>query len=295
MKIKKSLGEKVFDVANVIFLSVLVILTLYPCYYVLVASVSNPLRIYDSGGLLLFPREFSISSYIEVAKNSQLWVGYRNTIFYVVSGTLLSVSLTTSAAFCASRRDLPGKDIIMFLILFTMYFTGGLIPTYMVVKSLGLLDTPLAMILPQAVTTYNLIITLSYFKSIPDSMEEAAKIDGAGAFRTFINIMVPLAKPIIAVISLYYAVGIWNNYFSGLIYLKKKALYPLQLVLREILVQNNTANTQAAMSGMGGDSAAYAANIKYATVVVSTVPILCVYPFVQKYFVKGVMIGAVKG
>lgn len=295
MYIKKSLGEKIFDTANVLLLILLVILTLYPCWYVLVASVSNPVKIYDNGGLLFLPVDFNIGSYLEVVKNSQLWVGYRNTIFYVVTGTFLSVALTSSAAFCASRKDLPGKNGIMFMILLTMYFSGGLIPTYLVVKSLKMLDTPWAMILPQAVTTYNLIITLSYFKNIPDSMEEAAIIDGAGPFRTFISVMLPLAKPIIAVISLYYAVSMWNNYFSALIYLRKKSFQPLQLILREILVQNNASSAQAGMSGATGDSAAYAANIKYATVVVSTVPILCIYPLLQKYLVKGVMIGAIKG
>ena len=176
-----------------------------------------------------------------------------------------------------------------------MYFSGGLIPTYMVVRNLGLLNTPFAMILPQAVSTYNLIITLSYFRGMPESLVEAAKIDGASDFKVFSRIMVPLAKPIIAVISLYYAVAIWNNYFSALIYINDRNLYPLQLVLREILVQNDTTSSQGALNVSSIDSAAYAANIKYAIIVVSTVPILCLYPFIQKYFVKGVMIGAVKG
>ena len=189
MFIKKSLGEKIFDTLNVALLVLLLLVTIYPCYYVLVASVSNPVKLFEHGGLLLWPKDFALYSYKEVIKNSQLWVGYRNTIFYVVTGTILSVALTTSGAFCASRKTLPGKNVIMFLIMFTMYFTGGLIPTYMVVKSLGLLNTPLAMILPQAVSTYNLIITLSYFRGIPDSMEEAAKIDGASDFKIFYRII----------------------------------------------------------------------------------------------------------
>lgn len=295
MKTNRNLGGRVFDIANVGILTMLAVITLYPCYYVLIASVSDPVAIYKGNGLLLWPKNFALYSYLEVAKNSMLWVGYRNTIFYVVCGTFLSVMLTASAAFCASRRNLPGKNVIMFLIMLTMYFQGGLIPSYLVVKSLKLLDTPLAMILPGAMSTYNLIITLNYFRGIPDSMEEAAKVDGAGDFRIFWQIMLPLAMPVIAVISLYYAVGIWNNYFTALIYITDKRLYPLQMVLREILLQSDTAHASASQMVSTGDSAAYAANIRYATIVVSTIPILCVYPFVQRYFIKGVMIGAVKG
>lgn len=295
LKTNRNLGGRVFDIANVGILTMLAVITLYPCYYVLIASVSDPVAIYKGNGLLLWPKNFALYSYLEVAKNSMLWVGYRNTIFYVVCGTFLSVMLTASAAFCASRRNLPGKNVIMFLIMLTMYFQGGLIPSYLVVKSLKLLDTPLAMILPGAMSTYNLIITLNYFRGIPDSMEEAAKVDGAGDFRIFWQIMLPLAMPVIAVISLYYAVGIWNNYFTALIYITDKRLYPLQMVLREILLQSDTAHASASQMVSTGDSAAYAANIRYATIVVSTIPILCVYPFVQRYFIKGVMIGAVKG
>lgn len=295
MYIKKSFGGKTFDVLNTLFLILLIVITLYPCYYVLVASVSNPVKIYEGSPLLLWPKDFAIYSYKQVIKDTQIWNGYRNTIFYVTCGTFLSVLLTTTAAFAASRKTLPGKNIIIFLIMFTMYFSGGLIPTYMVVSKLGLLNTPFAMILPQAVSTYNLIITLSYFRGMPESLVEAAKIDGASDFKVYSRIMVPLAKPIIAVISLYYAVAIWNNYFSALIYINDRNLYPLQLVLREILVQNDTTSSQGALNVSSIDSAAYAANIKYAIIVVSTVPILCLYPFIQKYFVKGVMIGAVKG
>lgn len=295
MKIKKSISGRIFDFANIIFLILLAVVTLYPCYYVLVASVSDPVAIYSGNGLLLWPKSFALYSYMEVAKNSMLWIGYRNTIFYVVAGTFLSVMLTASAAFCASRKTLPGKNIIMFLIMLTMYFQGGLIPSYLVVKNLGLLNTPFAMILPGAMSTYNLIITLNYFRGIPDSMEEAAKIDGAGDLSVFVRIMLPLATPVIAVITLYYAVGIWNNYFTAMIYITDKKLYPLQMVLREILLQSDSAHASATQMVSVGESAAYAANIRFATIVVSTIPILCLYPFVQRYFIKGVMIGAVKG
>ncbi len=291
IKYKKSLGERSFDIFNALFMIAILIVTLYPCYYVLVASVSDPTRIYNGGGLVLYPKGFAFYSYDEVLKSNQLWSGYLNTILYVLFGSLLSVSLTISAAFALTRRGLPARNTLMMAILFTMYFSGGLIPTYLVVKGLHLLNTPLAMILPGAVSTYNLIIAISYFKGLPYELEEAAKIDGANDYYILFKIMMPLAKPIIAVITLYYAVSLWNNYFTALIYLDNRALFPLQLVLREILIQNDTASVSASQAGA---VQAYADNVKYATIVVSTIPILCVYPFIQRYFVKGVMIGAVK-
>ena len=293
IRYKKSIGERIFDICNYLILILLVIITLYPCYYVLVASVSSPTEIYNNGGLLLYPKKIAANSYLEVLKHKPLWTGYRNSIFYILAGGFLSASLTVTAAFALTRKGLPGKNIIMLAILFTMYFSGGLIPTYVVVKSLGLLDTPLAMILPGAVSTYNLIITISYFKGLPNALEEAAKIDGANDYMIFFRILLPLAKPVVAVITLYYVVAIWNNYFTALIYITKKSLQPLQMVLREILIQNDTA--AIAGTEQADAAQAYAENVKYATIVVSTVPILCVYPFIQKYFVKGVTIGAVKG
>ena len=293
IKYKKSVGERIFDICNYLILILLVIITLYPCYYVLVASVSDPTEIYNNGGLLLYPKKFAAYSYMEVLKHKPLWTGYRNSIFYVLAGGFLSVALTATAAFGLTRKGLPGKNIIMLAILFTMYFSGGLIPTYVVVKGLGLLDTPLAMILPGAVSTYNLIITISYFNGLPPALEEAAKIDGANDYTIFFRILLPLAKPVVAVIALYYMVAIWNNYFTALIYITKKSLQPLQMVLREILIQNDTA--AIAGTEQADAAQAYAENVKYATIVVSTVPILCIYPFIQKYFVKGVTIGAVKG
>lgn len=295
MKIKKSIGSKSFDVFNILLMIVLALVTLYPCYYVLVASVSDPSKFYDGSALVLWPRGLGFGGYEAVLKNNALWVSYRNTIIYVVLGTILSVLMTTSAAYSLSRKRLKGRNIVMLLITFTMYFSGGMIPTYIVVRNLGIINTPLAMILPNAVIVYNLIITLSYFRSIPDSLEEAARIDGAGALKTFWKIMLPLAAPIVAVISLYYAVGIWNDYMSGLLYITKPELKPLQMVLRDILLQEGGAASAGSGDVAAVEEAAYAANIRYATIVVSTVPILCIYPFIQRYFIKGVMIGAVKG
>jgi len=293
MVYKKTLGEKIFTCFNYILLSLLIVVTLYPCYYVLVASMSNPVEISASNGMLFYPKGFSLSSYVEVIKSSQIWLGYQNTVVYVFVGGFLSVLLTLTAAFALTRRGLPGGNLLSFLIMFTMYFNGGIVPTYLVVKSIGLLDSPLAMILVNAVSAYNLIITMSFFRNMPYSLEEAAKIDGAGDYTVLFRIMLPLAKPIIAVISLYYMVAIWNNYMTALIYLNSRKYFPLQMILREIIIQNNTSSVAA--TGTAGDAQAYAENLKYAIIVVSTVPILCVYPFIQKYFVKGVMIGAVKG
>lgn len=291
MVYKKTLGDRVFNAANFIFMILIMLIMIYPCWYVLMASFSDPVAIYGNGGILLWPKKFGIYTYQEVLKNSQVWLGYRNTILYVACGGLLSLSLTISAAFCLTRRGLPGRNGILFLILFTMYFSGGLIPSYLVVRSLKLLDTPFAVLLPGAVSTYNLIITITYFRGLPYELEEAAKIDGAGDYTVLFRIMVPLATPIIAVIALYYMVGIWNNYFTPMLYLNKRSLFPLQLFLREILIQNNTASITASQS----DSAqAYAENVKYAIIVVSTVPVMCIYPFLQRYFVKGIMIGAIK-
>lgn len=291
MVYNKTLGEKIFDVINYILLAFLLVITLYPCWYVLVSSVSDPVKM-ASKGLVFIPEGFSLSSYLEVINYKLLWVGYKNTLFYVVVGTAASVFFTVMTAFCLTRKGLPGKNLIMMMILFTMYFGGGMIPLYLTIKGLGLLDNPLVMIIPSLISTYNMIITMSYIRGIPDSLEEAAKIDGASDMHILFKIIVPLAKPVIAVIALYYMVGKWNDYFTGLLYLSDKKLWPLQMVLRQILVQQDTS-----MSVMSQTNAAeaYAENMRYATIVVSTVPILCVYPFIQKYFVKGVMIGAVKG
>lgn len=293
MVYRKSKSEILFNICNYIIMILLIIVTLYPCYYVVVASVSDPSRIYEGSGILLYPKGLAFNAYRDVLNYKQLWMSYGNTIFYVAVGGFLSVAVTVMTAFGLTRRDLPFKNAIMFAILFTMYFSGGLIPTYLVVKSIGILDTRFSMIIPGLISTYNLIITISYFRGLPYELEEAAKIDGANDYTILLKIMMPLAKPIIAVVSLYYMVSLWNNYFTAMIYLNKRSLYPLQLVLREILIQNDT-NTVGAASN-AGDAQSYAENLKYAVIVVSTIPILCVYPFIQRYFVKGVTIGAVKG
>ena len=294
MKYKKSAGEWVFDSCNYLVMIGLIVITLYPCYYVLVASVSDPTRIYEGSGLHLYPKGFAMGAYKSVLSYSQLWISYANTILYVLAGGFLSTLVTVMTAFALTRRGLPFKNTIMMGILFTMYFSGGLIPTFLVVRSLQMVDTRWAVILVPLISTYNLIITISYFRGLPYELEEAAKIDGANDYRVLLQVMIPLAKPIIAVIALYYMVSLWNSYFNEMIYLTSRSKFPLQLVLREILIQNDTASVGGAASN-AGDVQSYAENLKFAVIVVSTIPILCVYPFIQKYFVKGVTLGAVKG
>lgn len=292
MSMKRTTGEKVFSVINTIILCALVVVTLYPVLYVLFASFSDPVEFYKSGKLLFKPAGWSLGSFQQVFKNSLIWTGYANTIFYAVVGTTCSVLATVLAAYCLSRRNLPGKNIFVMLMMFTMYFGGGMIPNFIVIKTLGLLDTRAVMILPGLVSTYNFIIVLTYFKGLPYELEEAATIDGAGEFRILFQILLPLSKPVVSVIALYYLVGIWNNFMTALLYIDDQSKYPLQLVLREILFQGSmNSQTMAQVD----DASASEETLKYAVMVVSTVPVLCVYPFIQRYFVKGVMIGAVKG
>ncbi len=292
MNYKKSLGEKIFDVSNYIILTLLLIVTLYPCWYVVVASVSDPVQVYASKGLLLWPKGFSLASYGEVLQFDKIWSGYKNTVFYVLVGGGMSVILTVITAFGLTRKDLPGKNIFMFGILITMYFSGGMIPTYLLIRELKMLNTVWAILIPGVISANNLIITISYFRGLPDALEDAARIDGASDYAVLFKVFLPLAKPIIAVISLYYMVTRWNEFMNGVMYLQNRPdLQPLQMVLRQILVQNEVASEL----GGGADVQAYSEAMKYAVVVVSTIPIMCVYPFIQKYFVKGVTIGAIKG
>ena len=291
MVTKATPSQKIFDVCNYVFLSLLVLMTLYPCIYVLAASLSDPNEVMKAGGLLLWPKGFQLDTYNLVFKNRMILVGYKNTIFYVVVGTSINLILTIFGAYALSRNDVPGKNAIMMIIIFTMFFRGGMIPEFLINKSLGIYDNRLAVILPYAISVYNLIIMRTFFQNIPVSLEESAKIDGANDFTILFKIMIPLAIPSIAVVGLYYGVEHWNSYMRSLIYLRNRELFPLQIILREILLQNQNEALQSATD----TTFAYAENLKYATIVVATVPILCVYPFLQKFFVKGVMIGAVKG
>ncbi|TDQ41069.1 carbohydrate ABC transporter permease [Aureibacillus halotolerans] len=289
---KRSAGEKVFDAGNTVFMILLMCATLYPFLYVLFASLSDPALVSQHRGLLLWPEGFSIEAYRLVFDNPMVLVGYGNTLIYVIGGTVLNMILTSMAAYALSRKKVMLGKPIMMAIVFTMFFSGGLIPTYLLVGDLGLVDTRWSMILPTAISAWNLIIMRTSFQGIPDSLEESAKIDGANDFTIFFRIIIPLSLPVMAVITLFYAVGHWNQYFNALVYLRDRDLFPLQLVLREILIQNSTDEFMTGISG--GERHMIGETIKYATIIVATIPILFLYPMLQRFFVKGVLIGSLK-
>lgn len=289
-------GEKSFAVFNYIFMTLLCVICIYPLWYVLVASLSDPVLLYMQRGILVWPLgEWSIRGYQLVMENPNIPLGFRNTLIYLGIGTFINMLITTMAAYGLSRKDCYWNGKIMKLIAFTMYFAGGLIPFYLMVKNMNLLDTYSGIILPVMVNTWNLIVMRTAFAGIPDSLEESARLDGANDWTILWRIFFPLAQATIAVIALFYAVGWWNNWFNPSIFLSSKSKYPLQLVLREILLKNDTsAMTQVGSIGQSQQEQ-YRMLVKYCTIIVATVPILIVYPFLQRYFVKGVMVGSIKG
>ncbi|MEF3306604.1 carbohydrate ABC transporter permease [Paenibacillus sp. GYB003] len=293
--IRETRGDKLFTVANYIVLSLFLVTVLYPLIYVASASVSSSDAVI-AGEVWLWPVRPTLEGYAAVFRHKLIWSGFMNSVFYTAAGTAINVAMTILAAYPLSRKDFYGKNVFMFLFVFTMMFSGGLIPTYLVVKDLGLLNTVWSMLLPGALGVWNMIITRTYFQTtIPDELLEASQLDGCTDFQFVRKIVLPLSGPIIAVITLFYAVGHWNSYFNALIYLKSQHLFPLQLVLRDILVQNDVdlnmlmdVQEQAKREGLRE-------LLKYSLIVVASVPLLVVYPFVQKYFVKGIMIGSLKG
>ncbi len=292
-KIKVSKGEKAFHIINYIILCLIILITIYPMWYILCASFSNASRLTAYSGLLWKPLEFTFKPYEYVGQNPMILKGYMNTIFVVVTGVVINIVMTSVAAYVLSRQNLMFKNAIAFFIIFTMFFSGGTIPFYFSVINLGLENSLWALILPASINTYYLIIMRTSFSSIPQSLEEAAKIDGAGHVRILVSIILPVSKAILSVMVLYYAVFHWNSWFNAMLFLSDREKYPLQLVLREILIQNDTSNM---MTSVGGEEQySVGESIKYAVIVISTVPILCIYPFIQKYFVQGTMAGAVKG
>lgn len=272
----------------------LIIITLYPLLYVAFASLSDAGGLAQHRGLMFHPEGFSISAYKLVFLNPMISVGYRNTLFYVVAGTTINLVMTTLGAYGLSRKNVMWRNPIMFLIVFTMFFSGGLIPTFLLVGvTLNMIDKPWALIIPPAINTWNLLIMRTSFEGVPVALEESARMDGASDFRILWNIVIPLSMPVIAVMILFYAVGHWNAFFNAMIYLRSRELWPLQLVLRQILISNDVSQMTAG-AATGGDVMPIGETIKYATIMVATVPILLIYPFLQRYFVKGVMIGAIK-
>jgi len=293
--IRESGSDRAFNVVNYVVLTIALIVVLYPLVYVVSASFSSSYAVL-SGKVWLWPVDPSLDGYKAIFKNKNILTGFQNTLFYTLAGTFVNVVMTVLAAYPLSRRDFRGRNKFMLLFVFTMMFNGGLIPTYFVVKDLHLIDTVWAMLIPTALSVWNVIIMRTYFQTtIPHELLEASQIDGSNDFGFLLKIVLPLSGPIIAVIALFYAVGHWNQYFNAMIYLKSPDLYPLQLILRDILVQNEVR------IDMLGDVKSAAARqglrelLKYSLIVITSVPLMLVYPFVQKFFVKGVMIGSIKG
>jgi len=289
-----SKADIIIDFIIYFLLTIITGITLYILIFVVSASFSEPEAIYQ-GRVWLLPKGFTLEGYKRVFRDSDIWIGYRNSIVYTIFGTVISLTLTLTSGYALSRKDLVGRKVITGIMVFTMFFSGGIIPTYMVVKNLNLLNTVWALVLPSAVSMTNVIITRTFFtQNIPNELLEAAQIDGCNNTRFFISIVLPLSKAIIAVIALYYAVGIWNDYFQALLYLDSRKLYPLQLILREILVQSQLSDMVTDL--IEADKLQRISEIvKYALIIVAALPLLIVYPFLQKYFVKGIMIGSVKG
>ena len=294
--IKRAKEDLIFDIVTGVFLSVILLIVAYPLFFVVISSVSDPYRVLN-GEVFFLPKGFNLNSYVRIFKDSMIWKGYLNTFMYTFCGTALNVFLTITIAYPLSRKYFSGKKMIMTILMITMYFSGGMIPTYLLVKNLGLRDTFWVMIFLGAVSTYNVIIAKTFLESnIPSELEEAASIDGCSQLRFFVSIVVPLSKAILAVLVLYYAVAHWNDYMRGMIYLNTAEKYPLQLVIRSILIQTQQVAMDSTADVAELDARLkLAEGMKYGVIIISSLPTLVLYPFVQKYFVKGVMIGSVKG
>ncbi len=295
--IRESAGDRIYAVVVYVLLGLVALLFVYPLYFVVIASISDPSAIWN-GEVLFYPVGVSLEGYRALLRYSELWVGYANTILYTAGGLVLNLSMTMAAAYALSRREMMLRGPILKLMTFTMFFSGGLIPTYLLIQSMGMLDTRWSIIVPGAVSVYNLMITRTFLmKSIPEELHEAAMLDGCSEVRYLLSIVLPLSSSIIGVIALYYGAGHWNAYFNAMIYLTDRSKFPLQLILREII----NVTTSSAMFEMAGNEAELARQmrvaevIKYCSIIVASLPALIAYPFVQKSFVKGVMIGSVKG
>ena len=292
MKVKRSKGERIFGVFNYAFLSLIMVICLYPVWYVAVASFSDSNQLMQHSGPLLSPLGFSIDAYKKVFQNPMIAKGYMNTLFILVVGVVLDLIMTSLGAYFLSRKNVMFKRGIMMLIVFTMFFSGGMIPFYLNLKDLSLTGSHWGLIIPFMINTYNMIILRTSFESIPDSLIEAAQIDGAGHITVLTKVVLPLSKAILAVMVLYYGVSIWNSWFWASAIIRDREMYPLQVILREILMQDEVSSMTTGSSAV--DTEAIGMTIRYATIIVATVPILCVYPFLQKHFTKGTMVGAVK-
>ncbi len=295
IRARTSKEDRIFYTIVYTLLFILTLVVIYPVIYIISASFSSADAV-SAGRVILFPVDFSLEGYEAVFADEDVWIGFKNSIIYTFVGTVVNVSMTLLAAYPLARADLPFRGKIMFLFTFTMLFSGGMIPNYILLQNLGMLNSMSALIIPGAISAYNMIITRTFIQSnVPKELLEASQIDGCSDFRFFFQMVIPLCKAVIAVITLYYAVGHWNAYFNAFLYLNDADLYPLQLILRDILVANNIDPSQILDPELMEAKAGLADLLKYSLIVVSTAPIMVLYPFIQKYFVKGVMIGSVKG
>jgi len=286
MKKQESFASKLFDVFNVLFMIVLIIVMAYPMVYVFSASISNNAMV-ASGSVLLWPKKITLIAYEQLIYNPDLWVSYWNTIRYTFLHTLLTLIATSAMAYPLAKRWLPGRRAILLLAAFTLLFSGGMIPTFLIVQKLGMLDTIWAIVLPSLISTWYLFIMRTFFEALPEELEDAAAIDGCGSMQILVRIVLPLSVPVMVTIGLFTAVNQWNSFFSALIYLNNREMYPLQIMMRNILI--------AGTNVQGEGDLTHLETLKYAMIIIGTLPILCVYPFIQKYFVQGTMIGGIKG
>ncbi|GIO98655.1 ABC transporter permease [Paenibacillus lautus] len=286
MKKQESFASKLFDVFNVLFMIVLIIVMAYPMVYVFSASISNNAMV-ASGAVLLWPKKITLIAYEQLIYNPDLWVSYWNTIRYTFLQTVLTLMATSAMAYPLAKRWLPGRRVILLMAAFTLLFSGGMIPTFLIVQKLGMLDTIWAIVLPSLISTWYLFIMRTFFEALPEELEDAAAIDGCGAMQILVRIVLPLSVPVMVTIGLFTAVNQWNSFFSALIYLNDREMYPLQIMMRNILI--------AGTNVQGEGDLTHLETLKYAMIMIGTLPILCVYPFIQKYFVQGTMIGGIKG
>ncbi|MEG1875641.1 MAG: carbohydrate ABC transporter permease [Angelakisella sp.] len=289
-----SIGRKIFIVCNYLLVAAIAVVTLIPIIHVIMASFSDPKQLYVNTSILFHPLGFSLEGYQEVFQKKEVWTGYRNTIIYTICTTLLGTFLTLLGGYVLSRKGLLWGKYIMFMVTFTMIFNGGMIPTYMLISKLNWINSPMAVIVPNCVSAFNLIIMRTFFQSVPVSLEESARLDGATNMQVLFRIIIPVSMAGVSVIALFYFIAAWNSYFDAMVYLQDYSLAPLQIVIRRIIILSSEAI--GAGSGEKGNYSLMVQSVsKYALIMISILPMLVVYPFVQKYFAKGVMVGAVKG
>lgn len=286
MKKQESFASKLLDVFNVLFMMVLIMVMAYPMVYVFSASISNNAMV-ASGAVLLWPKKITLIAYEQLIYNPDLWMSYWNTIRYTFLHTVLTLIATSAMAYPLAKRWLPGRRVILLMAAFTLLFSGGMIPTFLIVQKLGMLDTIWAIVLPSLISTWYLFIMRTFFEALPEELEDAAAIDGCGSIQILVRIVLPLSVPVMVTIGLFTAVNQWNSFFSALIYLNDREMYPLQIMMRNILI--------AGTNVQGEGDLTHLETLKYAMIMIGTLPILCVYPFIQKYFVQGTMIGGIKG